>query len=212
MQVNVASTGNLCTRLKNDASCTYRCAVRFYDYVYSENALLVEGRNTTNAAYVVGDWVHFEIGFDLKSNGTSSTPLAMRITGITAGTMKVSSTLSASSVGGYDKAALATSTGTTSNPLLSTAFVVTSSPGSSLTPTVQMDVNVNSLASGATVRLYSDNNCVTAISPATAFTNGTGKQMQTGTLASGSSTSIYGQAVSGSLMTGCVYFGTYVTQ
>jgi hypothetical protein len=75
-------------------------------------------------------------------------------------------------------------------PTVTYASIAPTSPGSSRTPTVTM-----TLSTAATVTLYSENTCNTAISGATSLLAGAGQTITTASLTANGSTTIHAKAV-----------------
>lgn len=108
----------------------------------------------------------------------------------------LANTSSCTAVGSYTNGA--------PQPAISSASVTTVSPGSSLTPTVALTLNVS-----ATVTLYSNSLCSFAISGSVAKSDGA-TTMTTSSLNANATTSIYAKAVdSNSSASSCTSIGSY---
>ncbi len=90
------------------------------------------------------------------------------------------------------------------NPTLSSLSFSSSNPGSSLTPTVAFTLSEN-----ATVTLYGDSGCTSAVSPATAKTSGA-NTLVTSTLTANAVTTVYAKAVDAAANSStCTSVGSY---
>ena len=92
-------------------------------------------------------------------------------------------------------------------PTISSPSVATTSPGTSLTPTMSF-----TLSAAATVTLYNSNLCTTAISSATAMTSGV-RTMTTNTLTANATTTIFVKAVDTATNSStCTSIGSYINE
>jgi hypothetical protein len=209
--ISVASDYNTCTRLALDANCTYQCFARIHQDGTTTELALREGLNRTAVAYENEVEVDFEIGLKQKTAEALS-PIETRMSYVYAGYEKIYGYLYPSVIAGFHKRAIATIDGENYRPEITSPLIL-SSNGSTLRPTVAMDVSMSAAYAYAAITLFTDPYCSQAISDSYYFSSGPAQQLQANTLEGSKTIEIYGQAYDyySDLMTTCVYFGQYTT-